>query len=229
MSRTTNTLEAGTSSAQTRERLLEAAAQEFAEHGFKSATVRMICDRAGANVAAVNYHFGDKQQLYIATLQHWLGLAVQKYPPDMGVAPGAPPEERLLGFVRGFLFRMVGKGAPAWHGRLLAREMVEPAGALDPLVSNIVRPMSQRLEGIVRELLGPGASDETVRHCAASVVGQCMFYRHCQPVLAKLYPQQTYEEADLEHLARHITRFSLEGLKAYARPRDQARREAQEP
>ena len=215
MSQIPATIDAGSSSAATRDRLLEAAAQEFAEHGFKRATVRNICQRAGANVAAVNYHFGDKEQLYVATLQHWLGLAIQKYPPDMGVAPDAPPEERLLAFVRGFLFRMLGRGAPAWHGQLMAREMVEPTAALDTLASNIVRPLSQKVESILRELLGPAATDDVVRQCAASVVGQCCFYRHCAPMLAKLYHQQCYGEADLEHLARHITRFSLEGLRAY--------------
>jgi AcrR family transcriptional regulator len=222
MTRTTAPPDPGSSSAATRDRLLEAAAQEFAEHGFKCATVRSICQRAGANVAAVNYHFGDKEQLYVATLQHWLGLAIQKYPPDMGVLPDAPPEQRLLAFVRGFLFRMLGQGAPAWHGQLMAREMVEPSGALDTLANNIIRPLSQKLEAILRDLLGPAATEEALRHCTASVVGQCCFYRHCGPVLVKVYPQQCYGEADLEQLARHITQFSLEGLKAYTRPSDDA-------
>jgi TetR/AcrR family transcriptional regulator, regulator of cefoperazone and chloramphenicol sensitivity len=215
VTRTPLTIDAASSNAATRDRLLEAAAQEFAEHGFKCATVRNICQRAGANVAAVNYHFGDKEQLYAATLQHWLALAIEKYPPDMGVRPDAPPEERLLGFVRGFLFRMLGKGAPAWHGQLMAREMVEPTAAVETVASNIVRPLSLKLELILRDLLGTTATEEVLRQCTASVVGQCCFYRHCAPLLAKLYPQQCYGEADLEQLARHITQFSLEGLRAY--------------
>ena len=54
----------------TRRRLLEAAEVIFAEKGFKHANVREICQQAGANVAAVNYHFGGKEQLYIETVRH---------------------------------------------------------------------------------------------------------------------------------------------------------------
>ena len=50
----------------TKDRLLEAAGEEFAEKGFECARIRAICERAQANIAAVNYHFGDKEQLYVA-------------------------------------------------------------------------------------------------------------------------------------------------------------------
>src|SRR6516225_8210096 len=54
---------------ETRERVLKAAAQLFADRGFKKVTVRDICRAARANVAAVNYHFGDKGGLYREVLQ----------------------------------------------------------------------------------------------------------------------------------------------------------------
>src|SRR5690349_14266929 len=96
-----------TRQAQTRLRLLEAAAHEFTERGFHHATVRDICKRAEANVAAVNYHFGDKEKLYTETLKHWIGVAMEQCPPLMGVAADAPAADRLLGFVRGTLNRML--------------------------------------------------------------------------------------------------------------------------
>src|SRR5690242_17424196 len=133
---------------ETRLRLLQAAGEVFAEHGFRRATVREICSRADANIAAVNYHFGDKQTLYASVLQHWLGEALRKYPPDGGLPPEASPQEKLHAFIRSFLFRMLGEGTPAWHGRLMAREMSEPTDAFELILSETAKPMSQRLNAI---------------------------------------------------------------------------------
>ena len=190
----------------------------FAENGFRRATVRQICTRAGANVAAVNYHFGDKMGLYTAVLNHWLGAALEKYPPEMGLEPGATPQRRLHAFVRSYLFRLLGEGAPAWHGRLMAQEMIDPTAAMDTLLATTIRPLAQRLDAIVRDLLGPDASDDLVRTCAWSVAGQCCFYRHAEAMLARLHPGHQTTAADIERLADHITRFSLDGLRAYASP-----------
>ena len=54
----------------TRDRLLMAAGEVFAEKGFDKATVREICQAANVqNIAAVNYYFGDKERLYIESVK----------------------------------------------------------------------------------------------------------------------------------------------------------------
>src|ERR1700758_3871423 len=89
----------------TKVRLLEAAGEEFAEKGFELARVRTICERAGANLAAVNYHFGDKEQLYIEVLReaHRCGLD----PDEAGFDPGMAPAELLRAFIHRFLGRVL--------------------------------------------------------------------------------------------------------------------------
>jgi hypothetical protein len=98
--------------------------------------------------------------------------------------------------------------------------MVEPTAALDYLVENIIRPLEQRLRAIVRELLGPGATDEQVRFCQLSIIGQCLHYRHAQPVIQRLFPDHHYGPEDLAHVADHITQFSLHALQGLARAQE---------
>ena len=82
------------------------------------------------NVAAVNYDFGYKENLYAQVLGVEDMCAIVKHPLGLGVAPDAPPAERLHAFVKSMLHRLMDEGRPAWQGKLMSREMVEPTAAL---------------------------------------------------------------------------------------------------
>ncbi len=138
---------------ETRRQLLEAAGEVFAEVGFRDATVREICKRAGANVAAVNYHFGDKENLYLEVLRYTHATALEKYPPLLDMPENASPEKKLRAFVHSLLLRIFDKGPTSWHGKLMSREMIEPTAALDSLVEERMRPMVAQLWRIVAEIL----------------------------------------------------------------------------
>ena len=197
----------------TKQRLLEAAGEVFAAHGFRAATVREICERAGANVAAINYHFGDKEGLYFAVLKSCSEAALQKYPPTLGLGPNATSEERLHAFVRSLLFRIADKGQPSWHGKLIAHEMTEPTKALTALIDKVYGPALKQLETIVRELVGRRAPVMVIRQCQLSVLGQCLYFHYARPAIQHIHPEQGFEPADIERLAKHITQFSLAGIR----------------
>ena len=201
----------------TRERLLRAAAAVFGEVGYRRATVRDICSRAEANVAAVNYHFGDKDGLYAEVVRSGIARGLEKYPVDMGVPPDATAEQRLLGFVRSFLYRTLGQGEHACSGRVMLWEMVEPTPVLDALYRERIRFLYSKLESIVRDLLGEAATPQRVAMGCASVLGQCTFYRLGESLLSKLQPGPTTNlpPERIEALAEHITRFSAAGLRSY--------------
>ena len=57
----------------TQERILDAAERLFAQRGFAGTSLRAVTSEAGVNLAAVNYHFGSKQELLTATLQRIVG------------------------------------------------------------------------------------------------------------------------------------------------------------
>lgn len=203
--------------AATHGKLLDASAEVFAEVGFRTATVRQICERAGTNIASVSYHFGDKERLYAEVLKTAYVRALDKYPVDFGLPKNATVEQRLAAFVRSFLLRVFDTGPHSHHGKLMAREMVEPTAALDSVVHTVMGRQAQAIMNIVRDLLGRAATEERCRLCGMSVVSQVLFYHHCRPVISRMFPAMKFGPKEIERLAAHITRFSLAALQHYGK------------
>jgi TetR/AcrR family transcriptional regulator, regulator of cefoperazone and chloramphenicol sensitivity len=202
-----------TRSNETRQRLLEAAAEVFADGGYRRATIAKICRQAGANIAAVNYHFGGKQELYAAVFEYAQRRASTE--DTAAVDEAAPPEDRLRAHVATFVGRLLDPRRPAWIARLLAHELIEPTQVLDRLVRNRMRANHQLIASAIRELLGPAATPETVRLCTLSVVSQCVFYRNSAAVVTRLYPE-IVPSKEVERIADHVTQFSLAAIRGLA-------------
>jgi AcrR family transcriptional regulator len=195
-----------------RERILLAAGQEFATHGFEAATVRDICASAGVNVAAVNYYFGDKRRLYIESVKHAHESRVRQVPlPEW--PSGTPADAKLHDFVDNMLERMLGLGQPPWQVRLMMREVLQPTEACRELVEDYIRPHFAVLVAILDELASGRLADSELRRVALSIIGQCFLYRAAGDVVAMLVP--TDELVSLHappRLAEHVTRYALAAL-----------------
>ncbi len=198
----------------TRGRILEAAGEIFAEYGFRCATVRKICEQARVNVAAINYHFHSKEELYSEVLKYWHEFAIKKYPPLLGVSENAPLEDQLRAFICSLLFRMLDKGKPAWFGKVMAREMVEPTPAFDRLLEESIHPLNKLLGSIVQKIIGPPVNKEIIRLCCASILSQCFYYYNTR-VIRPIFQRDMSNPEEIEGIADHIMRFSLKGLKNY--------------
>ena len=111
----------------TRQKIMDAAGEIFAEQGFQAATVRDICARAGANVAAVNYHFGDKAGLYVEVLR--LSTCAVREQEVLAAGKDLPPEEALRAMIFGMSRKMLPHERPSWAFRLMAHEMAQPTPA----------------------------------------------------------------------------------------------------
>ncbi len=198
-----------------RERLIATAGEVFAEHGFHAATVRQITEKAGLNVAAINYHFRDKTELYAACLRaaHCTALeAAGEWECD-----SEDPEERLHHFIDRMLRRILNPDRPRWHHALMAREMAEPTGALDQMVEEGIRPDCRELEAIVHQLTGGDLPRDRVMMLGYSVVAQCLFYLQNRPILERLYPKFRTKPPTIEQIAEHIFAFSVTAIREFGR------------
>ena len=200
--------------ANTQKNLLAAASEIFARSGYHDATIAEICDRAGANLAAVNYHFGDKENLYREAWRHAFRESLVRHPPDGGVSDDAAPEERLRGVVTTLLHRAADENNQSFI--IAHKELANPTGLLQEVMAEAIQPLRLRMEALVRELLGRGAPDMEVQFCAISIVSQCI-----SPILVNRLDKNQQEDKgcfprvdDIEAYAVHVVKFSLAGIHA---------------
>jgi AcrR family transcriptional regulator len=194
----------------TRQRLLEAAGEVFATKGFRAATVREICGRANANVAAVNYHFGDKERLYVEAVKHVYTFGMDGPPPEWPL--DMPPAERLRQVIRHMLAQVLDDRRPAWHTQLMFHELAEPTQACEDIVEGFIRPRAERLYQVLAEMLPPSASSIDRHLIAFSIIGQCRFYFMRNPFAVRLVGREEYATYDIDRLTEHISRFTLAAL-----------------
>jgi AcrR family transcriptional regulator len=197
---------------ETRAKLLDAAGEEFAEMGFEAARVRSICQRAGAaaNPAAINYHFGGKEQLYIAAVLE-AHRCQMKDRPEAAVDPSATAVERLRAFIRQFLTNVLTHSSSNWHHALMTREMLQPTEACSVVVRESIRPRFEHLLSILR-VLCPDSDEKRLQVLAFSVIGQCLHYKIARPVSERLIGPDAYAALDVDYLTDHVSRFCLAAL-----------------
>jgi len=199
----------------TRDRLLKVAERLFADRGFRKVTIREVCRAAHANVAAVNYHFGDKLGLYREVLQAAIDVMRATTETARQAGAGQPAEEQLRRWIAIFNQRLLGSGHDSVH-KLIHHEMHDPTPAFDALVEQGVRPRVEYLSTLVAEILRCPVSDPRVLRCVASVHAQSLAYVP-NPIASRLGFPFTPTSARLDEVAEHIAEFSLGGIHAVGR------------
>lgn len=197
----------------TRQRLLRAACDVFAEKGYREATIAEICSRAKANIASVNYHFRDKATLYREAWRNAFIESLKAHPPDGGIGSDAPPEDRLRGLIVALINRISDKNNKEFP--IVYRELANPTGLLKEVMEEEIRPIHEKVEGVIRELLGDYASEKEIQFFVISIISQCI-----TPMLAQRFKSETNERRgrlpeidDIDAYAEHVIRFSLAAIK----------------
>lgn len=196
----------------TRDKIIESAGEVFAEIGFHNATIREICSRAGANVAAVNYHFRDKLGLYTEVLTSC--LAPQQATVLNGNSAHPPdPKTALKMLIRGWFERNHASGRPTWLARIMAHEMANPTPALDRITESM-RANYLQFRAIAGKLIGRSPDDLRTRMCVHSIVGQILHYSQARPTLERLWPNLNLDDPEWRRtIADHIVDFSLAAME----------------
>jgi len=200
------------SQSETRQRLLDAAGELFAEKGFRLTGTREICRKAGTDIAAIHYHFGNKENLYEAVLRYADNLLVDAIPT---FEASRSREDRLRAMIEWVLAQCFAQGQPEWRWRFIEQATIALTPGLRAFFNSKILPLYQALDSICREFLGKDATQQQVRFATRSILGQCFYYRHFRVLIGG--QGETFSNEHLHELADHILEFSLAGLKARAR------------
>ena len=199
---------------ETRLRLLNAACDVFAQKGYRDAKVAEICEMAGANVASVNYYFGDKKNLYSEAWQHAVENLEEFVPPE---SENVSSQERLRGYIQNTIHNFVVGGKVGRFARLYLMELVNPTGLIKDSWHDIVHPRMQKLYAIIRDIFGPDADELSIRFCAMSIINQCrVFTTAKQSDLEYMLDEELTPELIIE-FTKHIADFSLAGIQGVAK------------
>ena len=191
----------------TRQTILEAALEIFADRGFRAATVRDICTAADVNIAAINYHFGDKSALYGEVLAH--AYATLSPEPMPRLHDHTTACEALDAWVHWYVDRILSHNGQV-VGRLMMHAMAEPSCGIDVLAGRGIQPVFDELIAIVRALAPDFVDDDTSARFALGVVGQCLIYRSSTGLLAQL---QGVPEQSVPAIAAHISASSIAAIE----------------
>jgi AcrR family transcriptional regulator len=197
----------------TRQKLLDSAAILFTEKGYAKTSVAEICKLAGANIAAVNYHFHTKESLYRQVLQYTFDQAESIYP--LQIEDEGTVEEKLYQVVLSLLKRIFSRDVKGNFYKLVTKEMAEPTKESGTLINEIISRQRERLQKLIREIYGKPASDELIFRMTHSIVSQCLFLGMHEKGRWHHLKRMPLEQKDAESFARHVTDFSLAGIKHY--------------
>lgn len=205
----------------TRDRLLQAALAAFGHRDFDAVSVREIVERAGANLAAVSYHFGGKQGLYLATAAFLADAMQQRLAPTLdeiaGLATQADPTEaaKLLGrlihrLAGSLLIDPLGDDAAGF----ILREQHQPTDAFDILYERLMLPIQQTFASLVARTLGDGAPDaRSLTLITHALTGQIIGFRMARETALRRLGQRAFDTADVEQIADTITQLTITALR----------------
>ena len=203
----------------TKRRLLETASLVFADKGYRGATVQDLCRAAGVNVAAVSYHYGSKDGLYLAVWKH-AEAAFRAASERIGAIDD--PRRRLAEMIRFRIRHIFDDGLTGCLRRLVYHEMADPSQAHGEVFNRFVWPQMAQLTGLVAAVLEVSPDDPRAGRCAFSIQSQMVFL-HVMRIrgktrpLAQILGSASPTEAQIRGFAEHLVTFAAGGLAAVRR------------
>lgn len=203
----------------TRQALILAAIEIFGRDGFHAASTREIAKRAEANQAAIGYHFGGKDALYLAAIKHIaeqisnrMGPITQEINAKLTVLAeqkADPAEMRdkglslLIKLMNGMLRMLVDQESSSW-ARLILREQQSPTPAFDVFYNELMSRIMQITTELVSKIRGLDPHSDDAKLLAITVFGQVIVFRASREAVLRYMGWSDFREDQIEKIQAQI-------------------------
>ncbi|MBK1878838.1 TetR/AcrR family transcriptional regulator [Pelagicoccus mobilis] len=196
--------------ATTRQKILSAAIESFAQNGYAGTTASQICKRANANIAAVNYHFGSKDALFEQAIAEAFSIAERTYPLEDESCE--TPEAQLRYFMSSVIRRVFDDGPAGRIDQIVCHELNRPSGPNPLVLQEIQKRQGQRVRKILGKLLDT-RSEKLLNQAHANIAALCFFVKVAKPLQKRIFPEPP-TPSQLDHYIHGQIEFALAGLAA---------------
>lgn len=196
--------------ADTRAQLIEAALDIFGRVGFEGAGTREIAKAAGANLAAIVYHFGGKEKLHLAVAEHVVSSIAGRMGPALAsvsdpLTTGTPQTARagLHRLVGAFIDIILGAAEAERWARFIIREQMQPTAAFDVFYNLLGRGAITTATRLVATAL-QRPEDEEIRIRVLTFLGQVMIFRVAHALVMRRMNWKAIGETERTHIKRIV-------------------------
>ena len=201
----------------TRDRLLDEAEELFAQRGYHAVSVREITKAAESNLAAVNYHFGNKQNLYLEVFRsRWLPRASriqQSFRQSLKNNGNPTPNMVVQSFARAFLEGPMSADERTRHLKLISGELVQPTEAFELVVEQVFRPLFGKLLEDLQKVMPDTIDEKQMVLNVFSILSMVLYFNFARPLISSFIGGREGNELETR-LVDHIVQFSLNGVNA---------------
>jgi AcrR family transcriptional regulator len=202
----------------TRQALILAGIRLFGRQGFSATSVRQLAQEAGANIAAITYHFGGKDGLRTACAEEFgrrMGAALGARPVSADTRPEGARED-LRGIVRAMVGFLLGAEGASELVPFMLRELAEDGPGIDIVYRGFAEPMHRRLCLLWARATGAEPEDESVKLAVFALIGQLIYFRIGRPIVTRRMGWTAIGPMEVRQITDRIVR-NLDALLASER------------
>jgi AcrR family transcriptional regulator len=201
----------------TKERILDTAEILFAQKGYQAVSVRQITSAAECNLAAVNYYFGNKENLYLEVFRsRWVPRAKrlqESFRKYLASQQSLSESAVVRALAKAFVDGPFSDDERLRHSQLMTREMTQPTKAFEHVAEQVIQPffkeVLERLESVSPDKVG----EEEMLLNIFSIFAMVLYFNFARVAVSRV-TGRTYDPSFRAQLVEQITQFSLRGLGA---------------